>query len=193
MYTTNFEKLSNHLRSGRVYRRDNLTPYSKAIDRDLAKLTQKGVLKKISAGLYYREKKSRFGNLPPDDKLLVKAFLRDNKFLLLSWNEYNALGIGFTQLYNHVVVYNHKRHGVFKLDNKKYDFRRPSHGFPAKLTPVFLIVDLLNNLNDLAEDAEILKKNIKTKLSPLLLKQASHCANKYGKIATKNFFKEIAQ
>jgi hypothetical protein len=187
MHTKSFEKLAHHLKPAHVYRRANLAPYSKAIDRDLAKLVQEGILEKIAAGLYYSQKKSRFGSLPPNDTSLVKAFLRDDELLLLSRNEYNSLGLGLTQLYNRTVVYNHKRHGVFKLGNKKYDFRRPARGFPKKLTPAFLVVDLLNNLNEVAEeDTETLKIKIK-KLPPELLEQANKCAKKYGKVATKKF------
>lgn len=192
MHTRSFEKVASHLKAGQVYRRENLLPYSKAVDRDLAKLADKGLLEKVAAGLFYAPKKSRFGTLPPDDKTLVKVFLRDNDFLLFSWNEYNTLGLGLTQLYNRTVVYNHKRHGVFELGNKSFDFRRPNRGFPKKLTPAFLLVDLFNNLNELAEeDTEAVKAKMK-KLPVDLLKQAALSANKYGKVATKKFFAEFA-
>ena len=111
-------------------------------------------------------------------------------FLLLSWNEYNTLGLGLTQLYNRAVVYNRKRHGAFMLCKRVFDFRRPARGFPKKLTREFLLVDVLNNLNELVdEDTEQLKANIKA-LSPTLLKQAALCAQKYGKVATQKFFAE---
>ncbi|PIQ42621.1 MAG: hypothetical protein COV52_02360 [Gammaproteobacteria bacterium CG11_big_fil_rev_8_21_14_0_20_46_22] len=193
MYTRSFEKLAHHLKSGHVYRREDLAPYSKAVDRDLMRLSVEGLLEKVAPGLYYAPKASRFGHLPPNDKDLVKAFLRDDDFLLLSWNDYNSLGLGLTQLYNRTVVYNYKRHGVFKLGNKAFDFRRPARGFPKKLTPAFLLVDLLNNLNELAdENVEALKAKIKNKLSDDLLKQAAGCAKQYGKVATKKFFAELA-
>lgn len=191
MHTRSFEQLANHLQPGHVYRRDHLASYSKAIDRDLMRLVQEGLLEKIAAGLYYSQQASRFGHLPPNDFSLIKAFLRDNDFLVLSWNEYNTLGLGLTQLYNRTIVYNYKRHGVFKLGNKEYDFRRPARGFPKKLTPAFLVMDLLNNLSELVEeDMEKLKTKIK-KLPPKLLEQANQCAKKYGKVATKKFFMEI--
>ena len=193
MYTRSFEKLAHHLKPGHVYRREDLLPYSKAVDRDLMKLTDEGSLDKVAPGLYYAPKASRFGYLPPDDKTLVDAFLRDDNFLLLSWNDYNSLGLGLTQLYNRTVVYNYKRHGVFKLGDKSFDFRRPARGFPKKLTTAFLLVDLLNHLNELAdENTGTLKTKIKNKLSSGLLKQAASCAKKYGKVATKKFFMELA-
>ena len=193
MHTRSFEKVAHHLKSGQVYRRENLLPYSKAVDRDLIRLILEGLLEKVAPGLYYAPKASRFGHLPPDDKALVKAFLRDDDFLLLSWNDYNSLGLGLTQLYNRTVVYNYKRHGVFKLGDKTFDFRRPTRGFPKNLTPPFLLVDLLNNLNELAdENIGVLKVKIRNKLPDDLLKKAAGCAKKYGKVATKKFFAKLA-
>lgn len=193
MRKRSFEKLAHHLKPGHVYRRDSLVSHSTAIDRDLLRLVQKGLLEKVAAGLYYKPRTSRYGDLPPKDELLVKAFLRDDQFLLFSWNEYNALGLGLTQLYNRVVVYNHKRHGVFKLGNKEFDFRRPARGFPDKLTPAFLVVDLLNNLNELAEDGEEIKTKIKSRLSSSLFRQVCQCARKYGKVSTNKFLAELKQ
>jgi len=80
-----------------------------------------------------------------------------------------------TQLYNKLVIYNLKRHGLFKLGNKVYNFRRPNRGFPNVLTPEFLLVDLLNNLDELAEDSAFVKEHALT----------------YGKVATKCFFNEV--
>jgi hypothetical protein len=48
-------------------------------------------------------------------KKLVASFLRDDRFLLVSPNAYNILGVGTTQLHNTPVVYNHQRHGRFNL------------------------------------------------------------------------------
>ena len=192
MHTKSFEKLAHHLNPGHVYRRNNLMPYSKAVDRDLIRLIKEHRLEKIAPGLYFAPKTSRFGNLPPDKTSLIKAFLRDDDFLLLSWSDYNSLGLGLTQLYNRNVVYNYKRHGVFKLGDERFDFRRPVSGFPKKLTLAFLVVDLLNNINELAdENVDTLKMKIRNKLSADLLKQAVSCAKKYGKVATKKFFMEL--
>ena len=76
---------------------------------------------------------------------------RDKEFLVFSPSSYNAVGLGTTQLYNRTLVYNHKRHGVFRLGNRQFDFRVKPR-FPKKLSREFLYVDLLNNLEELAED-----------------------------------------
>ena len=90
------------------------------------------------------------------------------------------------QLYNKRVVYNHKRHGKFTLGGKDFDFRL-KHKFPPKLSKEFLFVDLLNNLNDLAEDRqEVLqyaKEKILKNLAPM-----KRCINCYGGERTKKLF-----
>jgi Family of unknown function (DUF6088) len=191
MRTSSHQKLAVHLKAGRVYRRETLYAFSKAIDRDLATLADKGVLKKIAAGIYYKPASSRFGVLPPEDEDLVQCFLRDDIFLVFSWNQYNALGLGLTQLYNRLVVYNHKRHGIFKLGNKTFDFRRPARGFPNKITPEFLLVDLVNNLDQLAEDKDFIKSQIVRNIHKFNRQKVNQCVKEYGKVATKHFFEEI--
>lgn len=192
MNTYSYEYLNTQIRAGRVYRRDMLLSYSKALDRDLEILLEKGVLRKLAGGLYYKPAMSEFGVLPPKDDNLVESFLRDNRFLLYSWNQYNSLGVGLTQIYNRVVVLNRKRHGVFKLGNKEFDFRRSSKGFPNKMTPEFLLVDLLNNLKELAEDTSLVKQNIVNRLSFFDQEKLLRLAREYGKVSTRKFFEESA-
>jgi hypothetical protein len=69
---------------------------------------------------------------------------------MVSPNAYNGLGVGTTQLYNETVVYNRKRHGRFTLDGRTYDFRLRA-SVPPRLTEEVLMVDLLHNLDRLAE------------------------------------------
>ncbi len=191
MTTYSYESLNKHLRSGRVYRRDMLLPYSKALDRDIKTLVEKGEVRKLAGGLFYKPAISTFGLLPPKDGNLISCFLRDNHFLMYSMNQYNSLDLGLTQLYNRVVVLNRKRHGVFKLGNRQFDFRRSNKEFPRKITPEFLLVDLLNNLNELAEDTTLLKNNILNNVFRYDKKKLLHWAKVYGKIATKKFIEEI--
>lgn len=185
-----YEQLNNQMRAGHVYRRDMLLSYSKALDRDLDTLVVKGLLRKLAGGLYYKPAMSEFGALPPNDDDLISSFLRDNKFLLYSWNQYNSLGVGLTQLYNRMVVLNQKRHGIFKLGNKVFEFKRPNKGFPRKITPEFLLVDLVNNLRDLAEDTSFVKKNIYNRLTFFDKNRLLRLSKSYGKISTKKFFEE---
>ena len=129
--------------------------------------------------------------MPPKDHDLIGCFLNDDDFLSYSWHQYNALGLGLTQLYNRIIVLNHKRHGIFKLGSKEFDFRRPSKGFPNKLTAEFLLVDLVNNLDELAEDISDIKERIRKNIFRFDWFKVSEFSKKYGKIDTKLFFDNI--
>jgi hypothetical protein len=177
------------LREGKVYRREELQEYSTSIDRELKELIDTGALKKVSPGLYYVPKKTIFGEAPPGRKVMIKAFLKDDDFLVMSPNNYNVLGLGTTQLYNKSVVYNHKRHGKFLLDGKTIEFKIT--GFPKNVTKEFLLVDLINNLDSLAEDANSVKEKIKTKLAEYNKIRLKRSVKSFGKVKTKKFFEEI--
>jgi hypothetical protein len=184
------DQLKKHLKSGTVYRRADLAKWSKSVDRHARELVEEGVLQKLRNGLYYCPTHSLFGTVPADDKQLVKSFLKDDDFLLTSPNAYNALGLGTTQLYNTRVVYNHKRHGVFELGGRKFDFRRKPR-FPKKVTQEFLLVDLVNNLKSLAEDQQMLRMKAREKAVQMEKAKLKQAVKKYANEATKKYFEAV--
>jgi hypothetical protein len=181
------ERFKKHLKPGQVYRRADLETWSKAVDRHLKQLVADGTLKKMSPGLYSFPARASFGEVPPKDEELVRAFLKSNDFLITSPNLYNSLGVGTTQLYNTRVVYNHKRHGKFVLGGKAFDFRL-KHKFPKRLTEEFLFVDLLNNLNELAEDQKTVLQNARERILPAHTRQIKRAVNSYAGERAKKVF-----
>jgi hypothetical protein len=181
--------LAGELRPGRVYRREDLARPSTAVDRYPRELVSAGKLKKLAQGLYHAPKQSSFGPLPPSDEEVVESFLRDKDFLMFSPSTYNAVGLGTTQLYNSTLVYNHKRHGVFRLGNREFDFRVKPR-FPKKLTPEFLYVDLLNNLEELAEDRDEVLRQARGKLSSFDSDRLQRAADNFGNVATRKRLRE---
>ncbi|MES2108724.1 MAG: DUF6088 family protein [Bacteroidota bacterium] len=184
------DELKKHLKRGKVYRRTDLVEWSKSVDRHLDILTKDGTLQKLSQGVYYFPKESAFGKTPPKEEDLVRTFLKDDRFLLTSPNAYNSLGVGATQLYNKRVVYNHKRHGEFKLGNRKFDFQIKHH-FPEKLTEEFLLVDMVNNLDKVAEDQDSLLKNIMSKAFSMNRKKLQQSLTAYGNAKSKKMLSSI--
>ncbi|TDQ79768.1 DUF6088 family protein [Sphingobacterium yanglingense] len=184
------EELKQQLKPGQVYRREDLTPYSNAVDRHLAQLVTEGVLDKIAQGMYYYPKQSVFGVIPPEDEVLVRSFLKDDRFLLTSPNSYNALRVGTTQLYNKRVVYNHKRHGEVDLNGKKFFFCKTPY-FPKKATPEFLLVDLVNHLDSLAEDREMVLKNVIVKAKSMDSNKLKYAVRAYGHTKTKKLLDPV--
>jgi len=178
------DELKKHLKKGEVYRRTDLTKWSKSVDRHLDTLVADGTLQKLAPGMYYAPKKSAFGTTPPDEETLVRSFLKDDRFLLTTPNSYNSLGVGTTQLYNKRTVYNHKRHGEFKLGNRRFFFHKKPH-FPKKATTEFLLVDLVNNLDTLAEDHEFVLKNVFKKALTMDAKKLKQSVLEYGTVKSK--------
>src|SRR4029077_20958769 len=137
---TKLQELKKHLRPGGVYRREDVSQWSNAADRHLRHLVDEGTLTRLAGGLYAYPKQTVFGKAPAEDGRLVEVFLKDHRFLLVSPNAYNSLGVGTTQLYDKTVVYNRKRHGDFQLGGRKFAFRAKAD-FPKTLTKEFLLVD----------------------------------------------------
>lgn len=82
------------------------------------------------------------------------------------------------------MVYNHKRHGVFKLGNREFNFKVKPR-FPKKLSPEFLFVDLLNNLNELADDQDEVLRHARSSLPELNSARLKEAMQSYGSAATK--------
>lgn len=178
------KELKRHLKRGKVYRRADLEKWSTSVDRHLHALVEEGTLEKLSTGVYHYPKETVFGKAPAEERELVSAFLKDDRFLLTSPNNYNALGLGTTQLYNNKMVYNHKRHGVFKLGNRKFDFQLRHH-FPNKLSTEFLVVDMVNNLDRLAEDTNAVLSRLRDKVQQLDSSKLKASLANYGNARAK--------
>lgn len=182
-------ELKRHLRPGQVYRREDLAQWSNAVDRHLKQLVENETLTKLRGGLYLYPKETAFGKAPPEDGKLVGAFLKDERFLVASPNAYNSLGVGTTQLYDRTVVYNHKRHGDFALGGRKFDFRVKPH-FPKRLSREFLLVDLVNNVDELAESRNEVLARVKQRVPSFDVPKLRRAADAYGNVRTKKFFTE---
>ena len=119
----------------------------------------------------------------------MSAFLKDNRFLITSPNAYNSLGVGTTQLYNETVVYNHKRHGNFKLGGREFRFRMKPN-FPRSLSKEFLLIDLVNNLDRLAEDTDEVLARVREMVPSMDTQALSQAVSEYGGVRAKKFFAE---
>lgn len=158
--------------------------WTRSVDRHLNELVNDGTLEKLSQGMYYYPELSSFDKTPPREEVLVKSFLKDDRFLLTSLNAFNTLDVGTTQLYNRQIVYNHKRHGDFTLGNKTFSFRVKPH-FPRKATPEFLLVDLVNNLDQLVEDPSEVLQKVKNKVRLMNPQKIERALRDYGNVKTK--------
>lgn len=183
-------RLKRHLRAGGVYRRKDLLAWSNNVDGHLMKLIADGTLQRLRMGLYYYPRKFGFGEASADEHYMLRAFLGTNRFVALSPNAYNQLGLGTTQLYNQRVVYNQKRNGTFRLGNRTFTFKRRSN-IPRQLSAEFLLVDLVNELGQLAEDQDAVLSRVPERIKAMDPKKLSRAISRYGKLSAKRQFKRL--
>jgi hypothetical protein len=180
----NAEELKSSMRPGRIYRRQDLKGLSRAVDRDLKTLLESGEVEKLSWGLYRRAAKPILGAEAPDDRDIVRTFLKTDDFLLTSFNHFTALGLGLTQLYNHVIVYNHRRAGEFRLGGKLFQFR-VIRDYPKALSKEYLLVDLLNHIGKLPDDAALVLENLSSRIDEFDRDKLLRCLDRYGHCEAK--------
>ena len=87
-------------------------------------------------------------------------------------------------------MYNHKRRGEFILNGRNLVFKLKS-GFPAKLSKEFLVIDLLNNLDELAEDKEQIIKKFQNGIDRFDFIELGRMARQYGSGYTKKLVKSV--
>lgn len=180
------------LRSGTVFRRRDLASALPAVDRALSDALKAGTVRKARQGLYYVPKKTPFGEAPPSQERLVSKFLEDRDFLLFNPAYYNTLGLGLTQLYNTTVVYNRKRHGKFTLAGLNFDFRdKPRFPKAKQVTREYLLVDLLNNLDELAEDPADVMSKLQHKLGTFDQQRLQQNLKDYGSAKARRYMAQL--
>ena len=190
METSALAEVKKHLRAGRVYRREDLAQWSSSVDRHLKTLVDEGNLKKLRYGLYYFPRKLAFGEAPASEHELLQAFLRTDHFVVTSPNLYNQLGLGTTQLYNKRVVYNRKRHGTFELGGRVFHFERRMN-VPRKLSREFLLVDLVNEVDQLAEDRDAVMARVRESASRMDSRKLSRAVSLYGNYSSQRWWKSL--
>jgi len=126
-----------------VYRTEDFGRWGENPTRLAKRLTRDHELVELRHGLFYRPTQSRFGVVPPDERELMRAFLKGSPYLFTGPHRWNALGLGSTAVFANQLVYNTKRSGVFQFGNRRFVLRRVR--FPRTPTPEWFAVDLLEN------------------------------------------------
>lgn len=131
------------LEAGRVYRTRDLARWGINTPRLAKRLVAQGRLVPLAHGLFAYPERSRFGEVPPADEELMRAFLDGTPFVFTGPQRWNALGLGSTAVFATPLVYNTKRSGTFELGGRRFLLRRVA--FPADPPAEWFVVDLLEN------------------------------------------------
>jgi hypothetical protein len=172
------------LQPGRVYRTRQLRSANPA--RLAKRLVAEGQLQQLARGLFVHPRKGRFGQVPPDDAEVVRAFLDGGPFVLTGPERWNALGLGSTALFAAPLVYNKKRSGRFMLGGRPFDLRRVE--FPNTQTPEWFAIDLLEH----ADQAGVSRAELKRALASAVergrfdYERLRQMAGRFGSKATRS-------
>lgn len=131
------------LRPGRAYRTKDLAAWSANAPRLAKRLVREGQLVPLAQGLFVHPRRGRFGDVPPTDEEVMRAFLDGGPFVFTGPERWNALGLGSTALFAAPLVYNTKRSGTFELGGRRYVLRRVA--FPDRPAAEWFVVDLFEN------------------------------------------------
>ena len=139
---------------GRVYRTRDLRRWSANPTRLATRLVEEGSLRRLGHGLYTRPGTGRFGEVPPRDEEILRAFLGGAPYVVTGPPAWNALGLGATAVRVDTLVYNTKRSGTFRLAGRAFQLRRVA--FPRQPSREWFVVDLLNH----AEAAGVSRREV---------------------------------
>ncbi len=188
---TRAEQMYRSMKTGQVYRRSYFSDRWPATSRDLKRLLDESLIQKVGPGMYLKPETTKYGKRRPDEREIVKNFLRDDDFLLVDENDYTSLVSGLTQLKMTQKVLNRRRHGFFRLGGYRFNFH-VRRNFPKIPTKEFLLVDLLDNVEQ-TEDGTPITEKVMSRLGEYDPKKLLHAAKSYGNRATVNFLNVALQ
>ncbi|MBK8596693.1 MAG: hypothetical protein IPN83_14130 [Holophagales bacterium] len=174
---------------GRVYRTRELGQWSANAPRLAKRLVRDGQLLRLAHGLFAAPGRSRFGEVPPTDEALLRAFLDGEPFVFTGPERWNALGLGTTAVFATPLVYNTKRSGRFTFGGRQFLLRRVA--FPEKPTPEWFVVDLFENAEQAAASREELRGTLEAALRAGRFDrdQLASMATRYGSRRTQALVK----
>ncbi len=132
-----------HLKAGRAYRTQDLRRWGANPTRLAKRLVREGKLRQAAHGLFYAPDHSRFGQAPPRETEILRAFLDGSPFVITGPPRWNALGLGSTAMFAATLAYNTRRTGDFIFDGRRFMLRRVL--FPKEPPPEWFVVDLLQH------------------------------------------------
>jgi hypothetical protein len=175
------------LRPGRAYRTRDLAAWSANAPRLAKRLVREGQLVPLAHGLFVHPRRGRFGDVPPTDEQVMRAFLDGGRFVFTGPERWNALGLGTTAMFAAPLVYNTKRSGTFELGGRRYVLRRVA--FPDRPTPEWFVVDLFENAKSAGADPKGLASALRRAVAAGAFdgKRLRDLALRYGTRRTRAF------
>lgn len=180
-----------NLQSGRVYRTADFARFDKNPTRLVGRLVRSGRLRPLRKGLYHAPETSAFGDVPPSEDELLRAFFRGRPFLRTGPSVWNRLGLGSTAVEAVPLVYNKTRSGTVEMGGRRFELRRVR--FARRPDPEFFVIDLLENTDRAGVDFATLRRALSVALQSgrFHAERLRDRAGKYGSPTTQRFVHEL--
>jgi hypothetical protein len=177
----------NRLPKGYVFTYGDFTPEEKskeAIIKALNRLAQKGKIKKLSKGKYYKAEQSPFGELPPPQQQVVKDLLISGEKTigyLTGYSIYNQLGLT-TQVSNTIQIGRNEIRPSLKRGIYTIIFIKQKNTITENNIPLLQILDCMRNIKKIP-DTNI--ADASKQIVELVKKQSTEETNSMIKLAKK--------
>ena len=178
---------------GTVYRTAHLVRWGANPTRLARRLEGEGRLRRLSQGLYYAPRKTKFGEVPPSDEALLDAFFDGSPWIVTGPPRWNALGLGGTQLFARSLVYNTRRSGPRSVGGRWFEFRRVA--FPSEPSAEWFVVDLLRNAGRVGLERDELMVRLRSALleGRFSSSKLQQMASRFGRRAEKDLVREVTR
>lgn len=127
MIAEKVQKRVNALKPLELFSYSDFSDFEKdkqAVAKALSNLFKKGLIRRLSKGIYYKPEFSRFGELSPTDSAIIKKIIESSKkniAYVSGTNVYRQMGLT-TQLSREYVIMNDTRRGISEIQNIRIRF-----------------------------------------------------------------------
>ncbi len=124
-----------------------------AVIKALNRMVKSGKIAKLSKGKYYKPEKSVFGELPPNQRQVVKDLLEEKgktTGYLTGYSIYNQFGVT-TQVSNVIQIGKNEIRPAFKRDRYKISFVKQKNNITKENIPLLQILDTIRYIKKIPD------------------------------------------
>ena len=109
----------------------------------LERMYKNNEIEKLSKGIYYFPKNSKYGRVPPSDEEIIDTFTKSNKGMVVGYGLYNKLNLT-TQVSKKTVIYSSKINGDTK-NIKNIEIKNVQIKFSKEYIEIIEMLEVLQN------------------------------------------------
>ena len=160
------------------------TIYSKNVSETsfyklLERMHKNNEIEKLSKGIYYFPKVSKYGVIPISEEEIISKFTKNNEGMVVGYNLYNKLNLT-TQISKKCTIYSSKIDNEIK-NIRNVEIKQVKTKFSKEYINIIELLEVLQNFYEIQDINYIEFYNY-----------AQKCASEYNDVVTKKVLKEIS-